>query len=568
MEQVNRSWLRGSCIGRGAYGTVNLGVNISNGAVFAVKSVDLASALPSQVEALENEIRILKSLASPFIVKYLGDDTTTESSCHPATTSFRNLHMEYLPSGTAAAADLATTDFVVASRTWCLVSALSYLHSRGIMHCDVKGKNVLLGPSPGSAKLADFGSAAEILSPLISPRGTPLWMAPEVIRGEHQGPESDVWSLGCTVIEMLTGKPAWGADGYSVRRIGYSDELPLFPARLSSLGLDFLDKCLRRDYTKRWSCDQLLQHPFIAMRSQKNLITSYSSPRCVLDWFNSDYFQEEECEKEEEEGENLDRIKGLVFGAGVNWESDGWLVVRGGLEEDGEGTNNCLETFDLIDKYCLGETSEYSITTGSGRTNSNSNLVLSPEEQSCPHQYDVVSQQCNLPQHFNSSDYVALPRHGTVNVNSLFTFAVFLGIFINPVDPNNSLVSATACAASSTSAKHFVEFHVYSFSSFLFSSLIATALKLAIRTDIDTRGWFHGANREMHSGGGHVNLRVLRGGILASAAGSVLGCAFLAMALVELMQIKLGRKQKMAEETRNISVAFEEIYGVSLKKIS
>ncbi|KAK6118597.1 hypothetical protein DH2020_047665 [Rehmannia glutinosa] len=531
MEELNRTWLRGSCIGRGAYGTVNLGVNISNGAVFAVKSIDLASALPSQIEALENEIRILKSLASPFIVKYLGDDTTTE--CHPATTSFRNLHMEYLPSGTAAA-DLATTNFVVASRTWCLVSALSYLHSRGIMHCDVKGKNVLLGPSPGSAKLADFGSAAEISLPVISPRGTPLWMAPEVIRGEHQGPESDVWSLGCTVIEMLTGKPAWGADGYSVRRIGYSDELPLFPARLSSLGLDFLDKCLRRDYTKRWSCDQLLQHPFIAMGSRKNLITSYSSPRCVLNWFSSDYFEEEECEKEEDENLDLganERIKGLVLGAGANWESGGWLVVRGGLEEDGEGTNNCLETFDLIDKFCLGGTSEYSIITGSGRSNSNSNLFLSPEEESCRHQYDVVAQQCNGPQHFNSSDYVALPRclqerrfykYGTVNVNSLFTFAVFLGIFINPVDPNNSLVSATACAASSTSAKHFVEFHVYSFSSFLFSSLIATALKLAIRTDIDTRGWFHGASR----------------------------------------------KQKMPEETRNISVAFEEIYGVSLKKIS
>ncbi|GFP89947.1 hypothetical protein PHJA_001138500 [Phtheirospermum japonicum] len=122
---------------------------------------------------------------------------------------------------------------------------------------------------------------------------------------------------------------------------------------------------------------------------------------------------------------------------------------------------------------------------------------------------------------------------GTLNVNSLFTIAVFLGIFINPADPKNRLVETTACAASSTVEKQFVQFHVYSFSSFLFSSLIASGLKLAISIIFKTSG------REMHTGG-HVNLRVLRAGILATAAGSLFGCAFLALALVDLMQIKLG----------------------------
>ncbi|KAL3636831.1 hypothetical protein CASFOL_019130 [Castilleja foliolosa] len=126
---------------------------------------------------------------------------------------------------------------------------------------------------------------------------------------------------------------------------------------------------------------------------------------------------------------------------------------------------------------------------------------------------------------------------GTLNVNSLFTIALFIGIFINPADPKNRLVNTAACAASSTVEKQFVEFHVYSFSSFLFSSLVASSLKLAIRNDDKTRR-IHGA-REMHTGG-HVNLRVLRAGILATAAGSLFGCAFLALALVDLMQIKLG----------------------------
>lgn len=136
------------------------------------------------------------------------------------------------------------------------------------------------------------------------------------------------------MIEMVTGKPAWGAEAGSVYRIGCSDELPLFPARLSSSGVDFLDKCLRRDYTRRWSCDQLLQHPFISMSSHKE-IANHWSPRCVLDCFNSDFHEEEEDDDDEEEEEmvNLEgeeRIRGLVSGGGTNWESEGWVVVRDG----------------------------------------------------------------------------------------------------------------------------------------------------------------------------------------------------------------------------------------------
>ncbi|KAL7113888.1 hypothetical protein ACP275_04G087200 [Erythranthe tilingii] len=124
---------------------------------------------------------------------------------------------------------------------------------------------------------------------------------------------------------------------------------------------------------------------------------------------------------------------------------------------------------------------------------------------------------------------------GTLNVNSLFMFAAFLGIALNPADPNSSLVSSAACAASSAVAKHFVEFHVYSFTSFLFSSLIASCLKLAITTDAKT-GRIHRNNNI----GGNVNLRLLQGGILASAGGSISGCAFLTAALVDLVEIKLG----------------------------
>ncbi|KAK8596527.1 hypothetical protein V6N13_001147 [Hibiscus sabdariffa] len=289
------SWTRGKFIGRGSFG---------NDPPFTLLS---------------------------YVVKYLGDDVTPSNS-------YRNLHLEYLPGGTVS--DLANVNRRLADlderilrwHTRCLVSALKYVHGQGIVHCDVKGRNVLLDSDSTSVKLADFGSAiaiekesaGDIPKHQIKPRGSPLWMAPEAIRGEHQRPESDVWSLGCTVIEMITGKPAWEDHGLdSLCRIANSDELPLLPAQLSELGKDFVDKCLRRDPNQRWSCDQLLQHPFIASASPAEMIGK-SSPRCVFDFASSEFDENtENCGPSARE-----RFGKLAEEGGVIWESDGWATVR------------------------------------------------------------------------------------------------------------------------------------------------------------------------------------------------------------------------------------------------
>lgn len=344
------SWVRGKCVGKGSFGSVNLAFNKQTGAVFAVKTASEAN----QVQALDNEIKILSSLSSPFIVKFLGDDVSFENS-----RACRNLHMEYLPGGTVADLASSTQRFAdvneetVRSFTYCIVSALKYIHSRGIVHCDVKGRNILLGHSFDSVKLADFGSAIDATcgEPLL-PRGSPLWMAPEVIKREYQGPESDVWSLGCTIIEMVTGKPAWEDHGVdSLSRIGFSNELPELPSQLSVLGQDFLKKCLEREPSKRWSCDQLLEHPFLASVSP-NLLGNELSPRCVLDWFHSDF--EEDIDVMERgmssSFENIEvaarnRIGKLVAGGGVNWETkDGWVEVRSCCGHRGRGEEEELGT--------------------------------------------------------------------------------------------------------------------------------------------------------------------------------------------------------------------------------
>lgn len=144
-----------------------------------------------------------------------------------------------------------------------------------------------------------------------------------------------MWSLGCTVVEMVTGEPPWEDRGVdTLRRIGYSNEFPELPAQLSELGRDFVDKCLKRNRVDRWSCDQLLQHPFVSKSAPHDSVT-YSSPRCVLDWSSSE-FHDEESETEVEEEISVDsvreRIGKLASTSGAVWESDdGWEVVRNTL---------------------------------------------------------------------------------------------------------------------------------------------------------------------------------------------------------------------------------------------
>ncbi|EOA40139.1 hypothetical protein CARUB_v10008850mg [Capsella rubella] len=340
------SWVRGTCIGRGCFGSVSTATSKTNGEVFAVKSVDLSTCLPTQSESLENEISVLRSLKPhPNIVRLLGDGHSKEG-----TTSFRNLYLEYLPKGDVAnyAAGGIKDETLLQLYTACLVSALRHVHSQGFVHCDVKARNVLVSRS-SVIKLADFGSAIRINKPTaqITPRGSPLWMAPEVIRRECQGPESDVWSLGCTIIEMFTGKPAWEDHGVdSLSRIGFSDELPVFPVTLSEMGRDFLDKCLKRDPNQRWSCDQLLQHPYLSKCHNSSSTGTESSPRCVLDWVNSGFDLEEEDDEEaggsewrsEFKNAAVARVCKLAMAGGATWESNGWVEVRSHASSVEDGT--------------------------------------------------------------------------------------------------------------------------------------------------------------------------------------------------------------------------------------
>ncbi|KAK9944550.1 hypothetical protein M0R45_010111 [Rubus argutus] len=120
---------------------------------------------------------------------------------------------------------------------------------------------------------------------------------------------------------------------------------------------------------------------------------------------------------------------------------------------------------------------------------------------------------------------------GLVNVNSLFTIAVFVGLSLT-VPGQRSLENRTACDAGNDVAKKLLAFEVVSFSFFLFSSLIAQGLKLALNL-LNSRDVKEAVKA-------HINIKVLRSGMLASAFGSVMGCLFLMLSMVNVIQIRLG----------------------------
>ncbi|THC87729.1 hypothetical protein EYZ11_012827 [Aspergillus tanneri] len=145
-----------------------------------------------------------------------------------------------------------------------VLHGLLYLHEQGVIHRDIKGANILT-TKQGLVKLADFGVASRTTGlSESSVVGTPYWMAPEVIELSGATTASDIWSLGCTVIELLEGKPPY----YNLQPMPalfriVNDDHPPLPQGASPAVKDFLMQCFQKDPNLRVSARKLLKHPWI-----------------------------------------------------------------------------------------------------------------------------------------------------------------------------------------------------------------------------------------------------------------------------------------------------------------
>ncbi|KAL3812990.1 hypothetical protein ACJIZ3_014258 [Penstemon smallii] len=248
-------WRKGRLLGRGTFGHVYLGFNSENGQMCAIKEVKVVSVNQSSKESLKQlnqEITLLSQLSHANIVQYYGSDLSEEGL---------SVFLEYVSGGSIhklLQEHGAFGEPVIQNYTRQILSGLAYLHGRNTVHRDIKGENILVDPND-EIKLAGFGVAKHIAS-------SPYRMAPEVVMNTNEySLPVDIWSLGCTVLEMATSKHPWSPyEGVAVIfKIVNSKDAPEIPEHLSADAKSFIRLCLQREPSARPTAAQLLSHPFV-----------------------------------------------------------------------------------------------------------------------------------------------------------------------------------------------------------------------------------------------------------------------------------------------------------------
>ncbi|KNC52794.1 STE/STE11 protein kinase [Thecamonas trahens ATCC 50062] len=284
-------WKRGRLLGMGAFGKVYIGIDLDRHQPMAVKVVEFvppphprgekadgelpATMLREMTEA-EREIELLKSLRHDNIVRYIGASKVVDS----AGTHALHIFLEFVGCGSLATllahhrnADGSAGLDEATSRAYMyqILEGLLHLHDHKVIHRDIKAGNVLISKQPSfpalhTMKIADFGASTTFST--VAPvhghtlAGTPNFMAPEVIRQEGHSLKADIWSVGCLVIEMLTGLPPWPkSEPMAVLfSVAQHKRTPPLPNGISAALGDFLARCFAHNPAQRPSAAALLRH--------------------------------------------------------------------------------------------------------------------------------------------------------------------------------------------------------------------------------------------------------------------------------------------------------------------
>ncbi len=306
---VTMRWQQGQFVGGGTFGSVYAALNLDTGYLMAVKEIRLQDPqlVPTIVKQIGDEMGVLAVLDHPNVVSYYGIEVHRDKVY---------IFMEYCSGGSVAGLlehGRIEDETVIMVYALQMLEGLAYLHQSGIVHRDIKPENVLLDHN-GVIKYVDFGAAKiiarqgkTIMAPDPTPQpphkterqagaggdakptgapgaprgnpqktmtGTPMYMSPEVIRGDapstsmsrHSG-AADIWSLGCVMLEMATGRRPWSTldNEWAIMYNIAQGNPPQMPAedQLSEDGQDFLKGCFERDPSKRSSAAELLQHRWI-----------------------------------------------------------------------------------------------------------------------------------------------------------------------------------------------------------------------------------------------------------------------------------------------------------------
>lgn len=249
----------GDSLGKGAFGQVYRALNWATGETVAVKEIQLSNIPKSELGEIMSEIDLLKNLNHPNIVKYKGFVKTRE---------YLYIILEFCENGSLHNISKRFGKFpenLVSVYISQVLEGLVYLHDQGVIHRDIKGANILTNKD-GTVKLADFGVASTTANGALDDAvvGSPYWMAPEVIEQSGATTASDIWSVGCLVIELLEGNPPY----YTLEPMPalfriVQDDCPPIPEGASPIVKDFLYHCFQKDCNLRISAKKLLKHPWM-----------------------------------------------------------------------------------------------------------------------------------------------------------------------------------------------------------------------------------------------------------------------------------------------------------------
>jgi hypothetical protein len=264
-------WTMGKRLGFGAYGEVIKARNAENGKIFAVKRLALQKNMneinKEAINSLKAEINVLRQIEHKNIINYVGSEIIKDHFW---------IYLDYASEGNLLDVfkEFGPWDEnMIRIYTQQILEGLTFLHSKSIVHQDLKWANVLVNSS-GEIKLSDFGWARIIERSMSnwdiykSLKGTVPWMAPEILRQKPSDWRADIWSLGWTIIEMATLDNPW-----ATQKIGNTIEdlfklwdkygHPDIPEYFSEPLKDFVEKCFAIDYRKRPLAEDLLNHEFI-----------------------------------------------------------------------------------------------------------------------------------------------------------------------------------------------------------------------------------------------------------------------------------------------------------------
>ncbi|KAH0794238.1 CAMK family protein kinase [Histomonas meleagridis] len=254
-------------IGIGFIAKVYLAVDTQTSKKYAAKAIKISShSLSNSTSGFEREIRIMRRLNHPNIVKL-------HETLFRKDTKTIYLIMEYAQCGSLQDSineQKKMSEEEIASIFYQVLKGMEYLHSKCIVHQDIKPSNILLFDD-GVAKLSDFGIGHSFQSADMV-FGTPAYQAPEYFDDADQEIDpvkEDIWSLGITLYQTAFGTlPYTGSTAYEIANVTKETELQI-PSYASESLTDILHRMLSIDPSKRASVEELLEHPFFDKLAQK-----------------------------------------------------------------------------------------------------------------------------------------------------------------------------------------------------------------------------------------------------------------------------------------------------------